>query len=161
MQWWKSVTYARTEKKNGNWKITNLERPSSRMACSSGVQSRDMPGLCFMFTAARGAPPPPPEELSGTELPLKEDEGTWACCSWWFPDGFAIDNLNLILLLLPPFLKYPNLQSSKYLSHKQIPIRGTNWNWQLLPAKKLRRRAESDTHVRESVKKKAEFCVER
>jgi hypothetical protein len=34
-----------------------------------------------------------PEELSGTELPLKEEGLTWVCCSWWLPvpDGFAID----------------------------------------------------------------------
>jgi hypothetical protein len=47
-------------------KITYFVSPSSRVACSSGVQSRDMPGLCFMFTTR-------PEELSGTELPLKEE----------------------------------------------------------------------------------------
>lgn len=70
-------------------KITHLESPFSRVACSSGVQSRDMPGLCFMFIAR-------PEELSGTEFPLKEEGLT---CSWWLPvpDGFAIDNLTLIL----------------------------------------------------------------
>lgn len=46
------------------------------MACSSAVQSRDMPGLCFM---ARAAP-----EVSGAE------DDTTCVCSWWFPDGFAI-----------------------------------------------------------------------
>lgn len=56
--------------------ITYLESASSRIACSSGVQSRDIPGLCFMLVGRTVPPPPPPEELSGTELPLKEAEGT-------------------------------------------------------------------------------------
>lgn len=67
-------TKHKKEKKN-----THLESPSSRMACSSAVQSREMPGLCFM---ARAAP-----EVSGAE----DDT---CVCSWWFPDGFAIEDKN-------------------------------------------------------------------
>lgn len=75
---------------------THLASPSSRIACSSALQSIEIPGLCFMAMAA--------PELSGADtgaefpllglVPLNDDEA-WLG-SWWFPDGLAINNSRIL-----------------------------------------------------------------
>jgi len=90
---------------NKRKRYTHLESPSSRMVCSSAVQSREMPGLCFM---ARAAP-----EVSGAE----DDT---CVCSWWFPDGFAIEDETIT-----PFLQTPQVSTFPPMAYR---------NWQLIPA---------------------------
>lgn len=68
-------------------KGTHWTKPSSRIACSSALQSVEIPGLCFNA----------PTERSGTEFPCPLvgfaptiEEGVWLASWWWIPDGFAI-----------------------------------------------------------------------
>lgn len=99
----KTTSKNRTQKKRKRY--THLESPSSRMACSSAVQSSEIPGLCFM---ARAAP-----DVSGAE----DDT---CVCSWWFPDGFAIDDETIT-----PFLQTPQVSNFPPMAYR---------NWRLIPA---------------------------
>ena len=78
-------------KKNPGNKKTYLANPSSRIACSSPVQSFDIPGLCFKDEPEEGSWPKLP--LFGL-LPLNE-EGPWLPSWLCVPDGFAIEKQSL------------------------------------------------------------------
>ena len=91
------------------------------MACSSEVQSNEIPGLCFIAEAelsGAAAPvefpllwfPPPPAPAAAATCPLNEEDDA----SWWFPVGFAIQFPNQNFPKTKPTFKFCN--------YKQNPI---------------------------------------
>lgn len=101
------------------------ESPSSRIVCSWRVQSRAMPGLCFMASAVG--------EASGAKFPLNDD-ATWVVCSSsWFPEGLAIEFWFFSLSKRFFFARLNESFSTRIF--RNWPIRHKGYlNWHLVPA---------------------------
>lgn len=97
---------------------THLERLSSRIFCSSVLQFLEIPGLCFIAVLELSCGATVPKfPLAATVskfkfLPLNEEEAWFCSCSWWFPEGLAIN--------IRPFSSKLNAKTLNHVPNQKI-----------------------------------------